>query len=74
MQTLSANNFDGKAPVREPLDKPTAKDPDLHNTPLKVIGFEPGKNGGSHGGPTASNDQSVVEAAEGEMPETPKGP
>jgi hypothetical protein len=77
MQTLSANNPDGKAPVREPLDRPTDQDPDPHNPPLRAPPSDDDKRKGRidvHGAAVNREDGATVEAAEGEIDSTPQGP
>jgi len=74
MQTLSANNPDGKGPVRDNVDKPTDQDPDPHNPPLRAPGPNDGKRIDVHGAATNSEDGAMVEAAEGEIRSTPQGP
>lgn len=74
MQTLSAQNPDGKGPYGNDANKPTAEDPDQHNPPLKAPAENDGKRMDVHGAATNSEDGSRVQAAEGEIRATPLDP
>lgn len=74
MQTLPANNPDGKGPDRDNGNKPTDQDPDPHNPPKKAPSPRDGQRIDVHGAATNREDEAKVEAVEGEIRSTPQGP